>query len=202
MTDDLKPQLKLSQQLVMTPQLQLALKLLTTPSTELPALIASHALEPLPDGEPDPLGAISDEEREHAEELGIEPWSFRDTPDVVREADVGVFGNPPEVRANRAASPRVRIVATADKDRLRDAAWLLRALRQRAKAYEKVIAVIAELRPQIATTTAFPPVPVREVAERLGMHESTISRVVTAVRYQTIHGVHGLKAGKKGITGV
>ena len=87
----------------------------------------------------------------------------------------------------------------ADRDRIRDASWLLRALRQRARTYEKVVGAIAELRPRLAIADKIDAVPVREIAEKIGMHESTITRVASAVRWQNRLGVFGLAAGKRGI---
>jgi len=198
MADDLDDKIKLSQQLVMTPQLQLAIKLLATPSQELAALIApTPGIEPAEPGDPDPLQTPNDEELELQTETGVTPWSFlieRPAELAPAEADVWIFGNPPVARANRAVLPRLRGTG-------RDAAWLLRALRQRSKTYERVVEALLEARPQLAVAAGpIEPVPLRHVAETIGMHESTIMRVCSACRIQNLHGVWSLAATKRGIT--
>ncbi|MEO8705612.1 MAG: hypothetical protein ABI867_36615 [Kofleriaceae bacterium] len=183
MVDDLK----LSQQLVMTPQLQLAIKLLGTPTTELAALLAAWCAdhpgtltERDPD-EPNPV-ELEDEEGPLWTALAEPPEPrFTGTPDV------WIFGNPPQVRANAAAVPR--LVAVADDPGAR---WILRAVRQRAKTYETVVRAVVAMRPQLATSLApntLEPVAIRAVAEAIGMHESTVSRVGSAVRFHNLHGV-------------
>jgi len=206
MADDLKDQLKLSQALVMTPQLQQAIKMLATPSHERAALIAStRGVEPAQPGDPDPLQATSVDEQELQEETGVTPWSFLlERPAELGEsnADVWIYNNPPVARSNRSVLPRLRAIAGADPETLREAVWLFRSLRQRAKTYERVVETLLELRPQLAiasSSEAFTPVPLRTVAEKVGMHESTITRVVSACRIQNLHGVWALVATKRGI---
>jgi DNA-directed RNA polymerase specialized sigma54-like protein len=73
----------------------------------------------------------------------------------------------------------------------------------RAKTMEKVVAALLTLRPQMAISVEpaqLAPVGIREVAEAVGMHESTIKRVVGGVRYQTIHGVVQLVSASGKIT--
>ena len=43
------------------------------------------------------------------------------------------------------------------------------------------------------------PVAIRAIAEAVGMHESTITRVAAGCRIQNLHGVFALAAGKRGI---
>jgi hypothetical protein len=196
MADDLDAKIKLSQQLVMTPQLQMAIRLLATPSSELAALIApTPGVEPAEPGDPDPLQMPNDEELELQTETGVTPWSFLlERPAALPEADadVWIFGNPPVARANRAVLPRLRGTG-------RDAAWLFRALRQRSKTYERVVEALLEARPQLAIAGTIAPVPIRQMAAKIGMHESTITRVCSACRVQNLHGVWSLTATKRGI---
>jgi len=206
MADDLKHQIKLGQSLVMTPQLQMAIKLLATPSSEVASLVAAtRGVEPAQPGDLDPLQAPNAEEQELQEETGVTPWSFlleRPSELLETDADVWIYGNPPVARANREVLPKLRAIQSADQEALREAAWLFRALRQRAKSYERVVETLLELRPQLAIAVspeAFAPVPLREVAQKVGMHESTITRVVSACRIQNLHGVWGLVATKRGI---
>ncbi len=192
-TDDLKAPLKLSQQLVMTPQLQMAIRLLGTASDDLQALIDTHlAAHPgtlaVLDG-PDPLDDADPEDR--FRHLDASPF------DDAR-GDVFVVGNPPQVRANGQGYPRYRAVGDQPEAR-----WLVRALRQRAKTYAKVVEGLVTARPQIATAHAgdkLAPVALHELASVVGMHESTIARVVSAVTLRNLHGVVGLVAVKRGIT--
>jgi hypothetical protein len=196
--------LKLSQQLVMTPQLQMAIRLLATPSDQLPAMIADWqaqhpgALVPLATGEPDPA---DDAERGGSPDDDPPPFLLLDDPPLPipadgRTADVFVFGNPPEARANRATLPRVRVAPDATADAARDATWLVRSLRQRLRSYENIVRAVVALRPELAvavdpSTVAWPGT--RAVAERVGMHESTVERVRSACTFQTVHGVYALR---------
>lgn len=199
--------------LVMTPQLRLAVRLVGVPTRELPALIAEwqaqhpDAIEELAPGEADPEDA---RERELADagELGDAPWSYLDEePFPQLGADVWVFGNPPRARANGRGMPRYKAIfndrtLTRSAADVREASWFVRSLRQRARTFEKITAVIVGLRPQLAVApdpSELPPVKVREVAEAVGMHESTIRRVVAACRFQTLHGVMGFVERKSAI---
>ena len=196
--------------LVMTPQLQMAIRMLAMTQEELFAMIsdwrAKHpgAITDLEPGDPEPIGI---EEQEDFDERGIPIWTFLAEPPLPALAltpEVWVFGNPPQARANPSATPRIKAVfddAAMSKSAadVREASWLARAVRMRAKTMEKVVAALLTLRPQMAI--ALEPeklegVALREVAEAVGMHESTIQRVATAVRYQTIHGVVRLAESK------
>lgn len=189
--------LKLSMQLVMTPQLQMAIKLLSTPSSELRAMIdtwrAEHpgAVAELAVGKADPYDAF---ETAAAIEDGRPPFLLvDDAPLPAIEGppiDVWVHGNPPQARANGRAFPRLEVV-TEEAEALREAMWLVRALRQRARTYEAVVRAALELRPALATSTSpdkLEPIKVRAIADAIDMHESTITRVTSACRFQTIHG--------------
>jgi DNA-directed RNA polymerase specialized sigma54-like protein len=108
-------------------------------------------------------------------------------------ADVWIFGNPPVARANRNVLPRLRGTGTA-------AAWLFRSLRQRSKMYERVVEALLEARPQLAVAAGtIDPVPLRRIADQLGIHESTLARVCSACRVQNLHGVWSLSATRRGI---
>jgi DNA-directed RNA polymerase specialized sigma54-like protein len=205
---------KLEKALVMTPQLQMAIRILSMSQAELFAMLAewraNHpgAIAELQPGDPEP---ISDEEQEDFVERGVPIWTFlaeAPLPALAICPDVWVFGNPPQARANPSATPRIKVVfddVTLSRSDVREAAWLARALRMRAKTMEKVIAALVTLRPQMAISLepeTLAPVAFREVAEAIGMHESTIKRVATALRYQTIHGVVRLAESKGKITHV
>ncbi|MBA3499028.1 MAG: hypothetical protein M4D80_13045 [Myxococcota bacterium] len=207
---------KLEKALVMTPQLQMAIRMLTMSQAELFAMVAewreTHpgAIADLEPGDPEP---VSIEEQDDFDERGIPIWTFLAEPPLPTLAgcpDVWVFGNPPQARANPSATPRIKAVfddaaMTRSAADVREASWLARSLRMRAKTMEKVVAALLTLRPQMAISLepeTLAPVGHREVAEAVGMHESTIKRVATALRYQTIHGVVRLAESKGKITHV
>jgi DNA-directed RNA polymerase specialized sigma54-like protein len=185
--DKLRPELKLSQMLVMTPQLQMAIKLLSTPSPELPALVDEWRVRnpgcaEEPPGAPDPA-----EEREREDAPDEPPFQLLDeSPLPAAIADVWVFGDAPEVRANGRAFPR--LVAIGDSA---EARWFVKALRRRAQTYEKVVRAVVTLRPEAVDGKLAKKIALRELAAAVEMHESTISRVVLACIFQTPHGVFG-----------
>lgn len=204
MAKGLVDELKLSQQLVMTPQLQLAIKLLGTPSKNLGTLLetwhAEHpnAVEDLPIGALDPA---DEAERESVVETEMEPWFYPpdgEEPLSPVETDVWIYGNPPRARSTPRGSPRLVVVAT-EPEAKRSAAWLVRGLRMRAKTYERVVGETLALAPSLAIAldpTLLPGIKIREVAERMGMHESTITRVAGAVQFRTLHGLWAYEVAK------
>jgi len=207
-TAHIRRQLKLSQQLVMTPQLQMAIKLLGMPSRDVAAMLdtwrAEHpgSVDELPIGVPDPG---DEHERTQAAENEVEPWFFPpdgEQPLSPVETDVWIYGNPPQARAHGRAFPRLVVVAT-EPDGRREAMWLVRALRQRAKTYERVVATTVALWPELATAldpTVLAPIKIRDVAERMGMHESTITRVAGAAQFRTLHGLFAYAVAKSKLT--
>ena len=175
-------ELKLSRSLIMTPQLQMAINMLATPAGELQAMVDKFAA--------DHPGSIVDGDLLEGDESLPSPF-----PPATEPADVFVVGNPPEVYANRDAIPRFGLAPGVDADTVREAQWLARALQQRAKTCQKVVAYALSQRPNIAiamTLDDVDPVPPRAIAEAIGMHESTITRVASACRFQNLHGVFAL----------
>jgi RNA polymerase sigma-54 factor len=81
------------------------------------------------------------------------------------------------------------------RDKLRSAVWLIKSIHQRQRTIVKVMNSI--LRFQRAFFDRGPealrPLNLRDVADDIGMHESTVSRVTTAKYVQTPHGVYELK---------
>ncbi len=230
MADRMK--LSLTTKLVMTPHLQLAIKLLATPSHALAALVAGAMadrpglLEELP---PDVRDPSDDLEIARAADEGRPPWFFLDdspfaavaaaplipvlpiglfsapTPPRVApdDADVWMFGDPVEVRANGRASPRYQIVPGASKDHAREAQWLLFALRQRSRTFERVVGALVAAQPAIAGSVDGADVaatPIRAIAEAIEMHESTITRAASVCTFRTRHGVFALVTDKRGIS--
>ena len=200
---------KLSKQLQMTPQLQMAIRMLSMTQDELFRMVddwkEAHpgAIKDLAPGDPEP---ISEEEQDLVDQ-GLPVWGFladAPLPPASPRPDVWVFGNPPDVRANPAATPRV--IAVFDDNTIsrsaadvREASWLARALRQRAKTMEQVVATIVKLQPQAAIALEpdkLPPIAMGDIADAMGFHESTVGRVAPVTRYQTIHGVVQLAVKK------
>ena len=92
---------------------------------------------------------------------------------------------------NRSYAARVAGLAKGDKaakkfltQHLSAANWLIRALNQRAETILKVAAEIVDRQRDffLRGETALKPMVLRDVAEAVGMHESTVSRV-TAQKY-------------------
>lgn len=187
----------IAQSLVMTAQLQLAIKLLSMSSNELPVedwKTQTPGLDELPAGERDPLDVAEEATEPDPDHPPWFPSTESPLPVLTEIPDVWVFGNPPQARANRHAYPRLQGTT-------KDALWLLRALRQRARTYEKVVQAVVDARPALGVTldpTTIQPVALRSIAEAVGMHESTIERVAQGLRFQNLHLLIGLtKQGKK-----
>jgi RNA polymerase sigma-54 factor len=100
-----------------------------------------------------------------------------------------------EVSLNPAAAPKLKVndhyasllrrcgrdEGTALKGQLQEARWLLKSLEQRDQTVLKVARVIVERQTAFFDRgpEAMRPLVLREVAEEIGMHESTVSRVTT-----------------------
>ncbi len=100
-----------------------------------------------------------------------------------------------DVSLNPAAAPKIRVndlyanllrkcgrdEGTALKGQLQEARWLLKSLEQREQTVLKVARVIVERQSAFFElgAEAMKPMVLREVADEIGMHESTVSRVTT-----------------------
>ena len=202
--------MNIEDRLVMTPQLQMAIRMLSMTQEELFAMVAdwreAHpgAIVDMEPGDPEPVGA---EEQDDHDEYGTPIWTFlaeAPLPAATPRPDVWVFGNPPPARANPSAAPLIKAVfddammskSAAD---VREASWLARSVRQRARTIEKVVVALVELRPQLAIALEpdkLEPVALQAIADSIGFHESTVKRVAPVIRYQTIHGVVQLVESK------
>jgi RNA polymerase sigma-54 factor len=129
-------------------------------------------------------------------------------PDVlVRRASNGsltVELNPetlPRILLNRSYYAEVAKVVLKDEDKsflsdcLQTASWLTRSLDQRAKTILKVAAEIVRQQEEFLKEgiAALRPMTLRSVAEAIGMHESTISRVAANKAIGTERGTHPMK---------
>lgn len=109
-----------------------------------------------------------------------------------------------EVSLNPVAAPKLRVndhyvsllrrcgrdEGTALKGQLQEARWLLKSLEQRDQTVLKVAQVIVERQQAFLEDgpVAMRPLVLREVAEEIGMHESTVSRVTTRKYMHTPRG--------------
>jgi DNA-directed RNA polymerase specialized sigma54-like protein len=174
-------ELKLGQQLVMTPQLQMAIRLLGLPLPKL-LLELPEMVKKAP-----PLETIAREVGDTGFEVCVSndlvvtandayptfsiygahvPLTFEPPADEDADSDLMPKGHTPEE------------IAFA-----RDAMWLLRAIRQRARSFVKLgRALVALSPPGVFTDEGVEPtkIKLRAVAEAVGMHESTLSRMTSA----------------------
>ena len=124
-------------------------------------------------------------------------------PDVVVKFSKGDW----RVSLNREVMPRLRInalYANALKQQkgdaslgsqLQDAKWLIKNMRQRFDTILRVSQAIVERQRNFFShgAVAMRPLVLREIADTLGLHESTISRVTTQKYMLTPHGMFELK---------
>jgi RNA polymerase sigma-54 factor len=97
------------------------------------------------------------------------------------------------VMANgREADPKEREFI---KEKIDSAKWLIRTIEQRRRTMVKVMECIVRTQWEFFEKGArfLKPLTLQQVAEQIGMHESTVSRVTTNKYVQTPHGVFELK---------
>ncbi len=116
-----------------------------------------------------------------------------------------------EVRLNDWGLPRLRVSPSyldmlreqrKDKqlreyvqDKIRSARWLIEAINQRKNTLLRIAQAVVELQHEFIEkgVAHLKPLPMQEVADRLGLHVSTISRAMTDKYIQTPHGVFPLR---------
>jgi len=115
-----------------------------------------------------------------------------------------------KVELNAAIAPRVRVNRVYEgmlgrcennassrtlRDLLQEARWLVRALAMRHETLMKVTTVIVQRQRAFLErgAEAMQPLTLREVADAIGMHESTVSRITTGKYMQTPRGTLELK---------
>ena len=81
------------------------------------------------------------------------------------------------------------------REKLRSAVWMIKSIHQRQRTIVKVMESILRFQRDFFDKGSeyLRPLNLRDVAEDIGMHESTVSRVTTAKYVQTPHGVYELK---------
>ena len=148
---------------------------------------------------------------------GFEPRpgrQFSDDDPIYITPDIFVYkvGDDYHVVLNEDGLPKLRVSATyrsvlQAKDRetretrdyvrekLRSAVWLIKSIHQRQRTIMKVMQSILRFQREFFDkgTEFLRPLNLRDVAEDIGMHESTVSRVTSNKYVQTPHGILGLK---------
>ena len=81
------------------------------------------------------------------------------------------------------------------QEKMRSAAWLMKSLYQRQRTLDKVVESIVRFQRDFFEdgVTKLKPLILKEVAEDIEMHESTVSRITTSKYVSTPHGVYELK---------
>ena len=98
---------------------------------------------------------------------------------------------PAEAARATVAQEEVKFV----QDKLKSASWLIQTIEQRRRTMIRVMEAIVEAQAEFFERgpQALRPLTLQDVAERIGMHESTVSRVTTNKYVQTPRGVFPLK---------
>ncbi len=161
------------------------------------------------------LGVSEDELREiRALVLTLDPkpgraWSEGDVRYVVPDVTVRKLGGRWLAQLNRDAMPRLRInkmyadLLQASRDnggrnlsgQLQEARWLIKNVQQRFDTILRVTQAIVDRQRNFFEhgEVAMRPLVLREIAEAVGLHESTISRVTTQKYMLTTRGIFELK---------
>ena len=81
------------------------------------------------------------------------------------------------------------------QDKMRSAMWLMKSLYQRQRTLFKVLESIVKFQREFFENgvTKLRPLILKDVAEDIGMHESTVSRITTSKYVATPHGIYELK---------
>ncbi|WP_028552535.1 RNA polymerase factor sigma-54 [Paenibacillus sp. UNC451MF] len=127
---------------------------------------------------------------------------------AVPEAEVGWVQGELVILWNQAMTPRLSLSSDMDglsfsskeaaayvKAKKKEGQWLIRSLEQRYKTLKRVIKAILEEQPCFRELGALglKPLKLRTIAEKLQLHESTISRAVSGKYIRTPHGTLELK---------
>jgi RNA polymerase sigma-54 factor len=128
------------------------------------------------------------------------------TPDlIVEEVDGELMLNDrtvPSLKVSRAYAELLKKGSKASteekkyvREKLNSATWLIRAIEQRKSTMLKVMQAIIESQPDFFKEgpTHLRPLILQDVADKIGMHISTVSRVTNGKYVQTSHGIFELK---------
>lgn len=137
--------------------------------------------------------------------------SPEDTQYVVPDIYIKEIGGELVVRLNNEGVPRLRVsklyknlINQANKndetsdyvqDKLRSALWLIKSIENRQKTIEKVAHAIIRYQPEFFKkgAVALKPMILKDIANEIGVHESTVSRVTTNKFVHTPLGTYELK---------
>jgi RNA polymerase sigma-54 factor len=138
----------------------------------------------------------------------IEEPAASDDGHVIPDVTVRFLGGQWRVALNGRAAPRVRIaahceqaLASAPGDQsvlrglLEEARWLVRGIAMRNDTLLRTVQVLVERQREFLERgeEAIAPLTLREVADAIGMHESTVSRITSGKYIQTPRGTFELK---------
>jgi len=124
-------------------------------------------------------------------------WKVTLNPDVMPKLRINdLYAN--AIRAQRGAGGRgssLNGAAAGLNSRLQEARWFVKNILQRFDTIQRVSQAIVERQKSFFThgAIAMKPLVLREIADELGLHESTISRVTTAKYMSTPFGTFELK---------
>jgi len=105
----------------------------------------------------------------------------------------------PRLQLNSFYVENIHAKTSAEKDyfqdKIRSAEWLMKSLYQRQRTLYKVMESIVRFQRDFFEhgVTRLKPLILKEVAEDIGMHESTVSRITTSKYVATPHGIFELK---------
>ncbi|KGM57360.1 RNA polymerase sigma54 factor [Lysobacter arseniciresistens ZS79] len=138
----------------------------------------------------------------------VEPPAAEDDGHVIPDVSVRFLGGQWRVALNGRATPRIRIAAhceqalahaPGDQSVLRglldEARWLVRGIAMRNDTLLRTVQVLVERQRAFLERgeEAIAPLTLREVADAIGMHESTVSRITSGKYIQTPRGTFELK---------
>jgi len=202
----------------MTPQLQQALKILQLSRIELCNMVRDEMRENpiLKDSVASSSGQVMAagpptegyDQGADVERAGATEKPPEETSDITPDVYVRKVGNEYIVAANDDGLPKLTIsdfyrtaLAGGSKareyiqEKLRSAQWLIRSIQQRQRTIVRVTESILKFQREFFDkgTAHLKPLILRDVAEDIGMHQSTVWRVVTDKYVHTPHGTYELK---------
>jgi RNA polymerase sigma-54 factor len=141
-----------------------------------------------------------------------EQYTERDIPYIIPDVFVHKVGDEYLIILNDEGLPRLKVSSAYEelidgdssapaetkayiKEKLRDAVWLIKSMQQRQRTIYKVVESLLKFQKDFFEKGVqhLKPLVLRDVAEDIGMHESTISRVTTNKYIHTPQGIFELK---------